>query len=110
MTWANCWLTVQPTAPTTIKDRTTTISVENMRPKCMRSRSLATGVRMKGYEDGESKRDQDDASEIESADYDDGEDHAEKNRQRFCLWCDGSLILGHWPNSPLPESARRNAR
>ena len=47
MTWANCWLTVQPTAPTTIKDRTTTIKVENMRPKCMRSRSLATGVRIK---------------------------------------------------------------
>src|SRR5580704_12140136 len=44
---------------------------------------LGDGRKDKGYENSESKGDQDDASEIESADHDDGYDHAEESRQVF---------------------------
>ena len=78
---------------------------------------LGDGRKDKGYENGESKGDQDDASEIESADHDDGYDHAEKSRQVFIFRVTGHCycavpsssstrkVSGNWLwNEALPSS------
>jgi hypothetical protein len=67
---------------------------------------LGDGRKDKGYENGESKGDQDDASEIESANHDDGYDHAEESRQVFVSGVTGHYI---WPSSPVPKALRECA-